>query len=742
VATPRLIRFGQFELDPASCELRRRGISIKLQPQQLAVLSVLAQRAGQVVSRDEIRQQIWGSDTFVDFERGINFAINQIRAALGDDPEKPRFIETVPRRGYRFIAPIKIKEPLEIVAPAPVELISGNRDTRGHEDQAQLNPTPDFEGLHRPGPAASLSKRTILVVSLIVFAAAATWFVRARASHAGVLLDPVNLANNIRTFPLATVRGYVDEIAFSPDDRQIAFTWYGPSLRKQDIYVQLIGGDRPLQITHTQRGTIDGLFWSPDGRLLSFARCGDEDRGSLNAIPALGGPERKLTDVACTFGVLGGGFWTPDGRSLVFSDKCTADGPRGISVFTFATGQKRCLAIPDSASSELRWPTLSPDGNTVAFVALSTFYRTNIFTIPLAGGTRHQITHEVENESDLMWSRDGTYIIFFSTRGGRLGNPWWKVPAQGGAIEPATEIKRNGTKSRDGRLLGYVQNGGANSVIWRIQLSGPGAKVISKAKVIDFNNWNVAPQLSPDGKHILYTNLLSGADNIWKSDANGSNPLQLTTFGEDLTGTPRWSPDGKWFTFDRRQRAHAQIYVMDSEGRNSHAVTDGSYDNNVSSWSRDQKSIYFSSNRTGHWELWKHDLGSGVEAQVTQHGGFSAFESYDGKDLYYTKYSSPGIWRMPVTGGPEQRITDRPETWYWGDWDVTQAGLYFVDVDVSTPPSIKFYDFRTRTSKTVFQTEGQIDPHEPRFGASRDGRTFLYAEHDQNSTIMIVENLP
>ena len=108
---PGLIRFGPFALDPTSRELRKRGSLVKLQPQQFAVLLLLTERAGQIVSREEIHQHIWGNDTFVDFERGINFSINQIRAALGDDADKPRYVETIPRRGYRFIATIENDEP-------------------------------------------------------------------------------------------------------------------------------------------------------------------------------------------------------------------------------------------------------------------------------------------------------------------------------------------------------------------------------------------------------------------------------------------------------------------------------------------------------------------------------------------------------------------------------------------------------------------------------------------------------
>src|SRR6202008_4091848 len=122
---PGTIRFGAFELDAVNRELLKRGRPVKLQPQQFVVLELLVERAGQVVSREEIRQHIWDANTFVDFERAINFAINQIRAALGDDAEKPRFVETISRLGYRFVCPIEVSQsaPIRLEANTAAEPI-------------------------------------------------------------------------------------------------------------------------------------------------------------------------------------------------------------------------------------------------------------------------------------------------------------------------------------------------------------------------------------------------------------------------------------------------------------------------------------------------------------------------------------------------------------------------------------------------------------------------------------------
>src|SRR5258708_409414 len=107
MSAPPALCFATFELDPSKGELRQRGDLVKLAPQPLKVLEILARRAGEVVTRQEIRDHVWCGETFVDYEQGLNFCIRQVREALGDTADAPRFIETLPRRGYRFLMPVK-----------------------------------------------------------------------------------------------------------------------------------------------------------------------------------------------------------------------------------------------------------------------------------------------------------------------------------------------------------------------------------------------------------------------------------------------------------------------------------------------------------------------------------------------------------------------------------------------------------------------------------------------------------
>jgi eukaryotic-like serine/threonine-protein kinase len=173
------IHFGAFDLDVASGELQKSGIPIKLRRQAIEVLIMLTNRAGQVVTREEIRERLWSNDTFVDFERSINFCINQIRGALGDNAEKPRYVETLPRRGYRFIACVTVEArkapvtPLTIVADA---------------DTAPAVKPHSWPAWIRPAIAAGA---TALVGGLAVFA----WYLHVRKAHALTAADTVVLAD-------------------------------------------------------------------------------------------------------------------------------------------------------------------------------------------------------------------------------------------------------------------------------------------------------------------------------------------------------------------------------------------------------------------------------------------------------------------------------------------------------------------------------------------------------------------
>jgi dipeptidyl aminopeptidase/acylaminoacyl peptidase len=252
--------------------------------------------------------------------------------------------------------------------------------------------------------------------------------------------------------------------------------------------------------------------------------------------------------------------------------------------------------------------------------------------------------------------------------------------------------------------------------------------VLSLKRITTGSLYQDSPLLSPDAKQLVTRGYRGSHGGIWKSDIDGNNYVLLQESKETHLGSPHWSPDAKWIAMDGRSGQHSQIYLVDSEGRNFHALTSGDYENEVPRWSRDGRSIYFSSNRTGEWQLWRRDLATGHETQITQHGGISAYESYDGTTLYYANLESGGLWQRPVAGGHEERISDALHLGYWGAFAVTDAGIYMLDADAVPRPSILYYDFKTRKTKPVLTVDHLPAPWIPSMTASRDGSTLFLTQ--------------
>ena len=342
-----------------------------------------------------------------------------------------------------------------------------------------------------------------------------------------------------------------------------------------------------------------------------------------------------------------------------------------------------------------------------------------------------------------MWTADGKFICLNSSRSG--AERTWRVPAGGGTIEAETKYPTIGALSRDGSRLVYPgPSAFMGSSVWRAELSGEGGDVIGKRQLLPDSALDYGPQPSPDGRQIVFESMRSGHDEIWKSHADGSDLRKLTDL-DGPAGTPRWSADGKWIVFDYLpvNQNHRQIFVVDEEGRNLHLVVSGDYDAGAASWSRDGRVIYFTSNRTGSFQIWRHELATGREMQITHDGGQASFESADGKTLYFSKLSGGGIWAIPATGGEAQHVTDALHFGYWGEFAVTENGLYLVDSDADPGPASMYYSFRTRQLKRILNLNGQPKAvaWSANLGASRDGRTVLVVLGTFRSSLVMAENL-
>jgi Tol biopolymer transport system component len=492
--------------------------------------------------------------------------------------------------------------------------------------------------------------------------------------------------------------------------------------------------------------------WAPDGQTIAFSRfAADNDIGIFLA-PALKsaempvevkgqklnvtlhGTEQKLDThgVAPKRGELA---WSPDGKSVVFSSV------NGIALISLEDSTVRRLTAPPPLSED--WgPSFSPDGSKVLFVRDGmNDIPEELFSVPKSGG---EITRICSEHSRILgppqWSMDGQSIIYASEFGGHPG--LWRVSVE--SKDAPAQINDSGwypSISRRGYRLAY-QRITHSLNIWELALNVPGEQESRKEQRILISatsetDQGPGPQISPDGKKLAFMSDRSGTMEIWTSDRDGSNPVQLTAVGN--AGTPRWSPDSDAVVFDATGRNGARIYKIKLGSSEPQLLTPDEFENRCPSWSHDGKWIYFASTRSNGYQVWKVPAEGGPPVQLTKEGGHAALESTDGKTVYYAKnaYANPEIWQVPVDGGVEKAVSAQVRPYMWASWGVTDRGIVFAGPSLAGRPVLRLYEPATRRLTNL----GEINTVPFWIGVSRDAKTAVFDQPGwQQSQIMLVEN--
>jgi Tol biopolymer transport system component len=389
----------------------------------------------------------------------------------------------------------------------------------------------------------------------------------------------------------------------------------------------------PLRLTE-HKANDWGPVWSPDGRQIAFVR--ELETGPvIYTVPSLGGQERRLSDVESKVRALDGSFvpflsWSPDGEWLALGEKPGENEPARIVRLSLATLEKTPLTSPPADSLGDLYPELAPDGQQVAFVRAGPFGwgLHDVWVQSLNQPQARQLTFaKYAYCNRLAWTTDAAELVF-STSNGIL-----RVPVAGGAPAPVAGVGRDAAwpAVRAGRMV-HAQLVPAPSAIWRIP--GRRSSVAGrKPEKLIASRWNDdEPAYSPDGRRIAFSSDRSGTTSVWVSDEDGTDPLQLTAF-ESLIGSARapWSPDGRRIVVSSQESGNWDLYLVDSESGRPQRLTHEPSADVAGSFSRDGRSIYFSSDRSGRSQIWKMPTGGGSAVQITRGGGHGPQESWDAR---------------------------------------------------------------------------------------------------------------
>jgi Tol biopolymer transport system component/DNA-binding winged helix-turn-helix (wHTH) protein len=721
---PRPVRFGVFELDVRSGELRKSGARVPLQDQPLKLLECLLEHPGELVTRDELRSRLWPGDTFVDFEQGVNAAVKRLREALADSADTPRFIQTLPRRGYRFIAPVEH---------------NGSTPAADHA-------APIFVKAGRPRAAVSVG----IAVTLIALIAAAGWAFLVRPSPPGTTAS-VPSASSPRLVPLTRLNGSEYQPTFSPDGRQVAFAWDGGAPDNSDIYVTLVGSSEVRRLT-TDAGRDFAPQWSPDGRQIAYVRgAGRTQR--VRMMSALGGSDRELSDFAVWAPIA----WSPDGRFIAAGRGGNASEigrAHAIYLIPLVAGEPRPLTRPDADVND--WsPAFSPDGRRLAYASCRDLaYRSLCHvqvvdldaTLAPAGPPRQLTTDVVWSIDGLAWTRDGKGIIYSARQGSQTH--LWRVDAA--AVRPPERIEMAGpgvvfpAVAPTGDRLVYA-HATEDMDVYRFD-PPDAAQPIARSSALDTNG-----QFSPDGRRIVYCSARSSdAFELWVAGLDGSPPERLTHGPGQWQCSPAWSPDGTRIAFDSLTADGSwHVWTIGADGGTPQQITTDAGNQVRPTWSRDGRWIYFVWKRDQDRDVWRTRVTGGPAERVT-HGGASlnaARESMDGTGIWYKgEHGEAPLLFQPLAGGAARTVIPCVRA---AGFAIGRDGLYYMacarDGKAAHDIPIRIFNLTTGEDR-LFATlddyswpaAGQTDGC---FAISPDGRTLLYNRLANRETdLMLIEH--
>ena len=612
VGPTRQLRFGPFAFDEAAGELRKHDIPVRLQGQPLQILRILLRQPGEVLPRDEFQKQLWEGSTFVDFEHGLNAAMNRLRQALGDSAEQPRYVETLAGRGYRFIAP------LQETSPTPLLLMSKSTAAQAIEPAATAPPRRRSE----QWPLLLGMIAAALIAGLV----GSYWAVRRPQANSGPPLR----------FSISPPKGFALEagssrqtFALSPDGARLAFTAMDAT-GKGTLFIRDLDGLDSWPLANSL-GSYH-VFWAPDGRSLFFTLGGRLRRTTL---------ENDSIQVICE---------TPPMMltGAVMGSNLLISGRTNNFVVSVSGGRAE-------ATREFHpWPQVLPDGKHLLYTVFdprSGHHRIRV----VKHGEPETVKDLLESDSRAMYTpsvlHSETGYLFYVRAGNILAHPF---DPRSLAIrdEPLAVVSQTYSFFATGAADFSVSNNGTlayrryqsqSQLAW-VNRRGEVVKTVGPANV------NVKQgRLSPDGQKIAASiyNVEGGVNDMWIINAE-TNAARRLIAGRGQVDNPVWAPDSARLAFNRAYDSPPKLFVRGLGEQDADEQLPEDYFQLSSDWSRDGRFIAFTNSTSAidnelKGDVWLIDMARGRKVihliSTPFHEANPAF-SPDGRWLTFTSDES------------------------------------------------------------------------------------------------------
>jgi Tol biopolymer transport system component/DNA-binding winged helix-turn-helix (wHTH) protein len=703
-----IVRFGEFELDLGAGALHRAGVRVAISEQPLRLLEVLVSEPGVVVTRDELRSRLWSEDTFVDFEHGLNAAVKRLRDTLAESADQPRFIETVPKRGYRFIAPV--------VAPPPTDTSS---------------------------PRVRRRRQTVALILgvLAVSIAIASAVIATRSARRSIEGPPSALT--LRR--ITGEAGLQIQPSWSPDGEFVAYA--SDRNGNMDIFVQPVSGGAARQITQDPADDV-APAWSPNGDLLAFRS--DRRGGGIYVVNVRGGDERLLAP----FGQRP--RWSPEGkRLLITSQTGRGDWTDKHAFLLTLDGRAPTEILAEFFKGVIKSPSVAwhPDGERISIWGEHRSLGKGFWTARLPDGAPELSPGSVEPITkaywfwwfmDFIWAPGGDALYFTGPGADSTGvMNVWRVPVDPVSLQWTRQPERlsvgpgadfMAAVSRDGRRLAYANQRTVKRLM-SFDLGGNGLIADREAAkpLTDPGVEVICFDISRDGSKLVLLQEPSGKEPrppaIAERDiATGREYVLSDMVGPwtDLPQFPRWSPNGHLVTYVRRGNRnaegqltvhHPELVVLDARTRHERIVPAASGHVIITAWDFSSQGDWIAVDDrpqaaldTGPAQVTLYSLSGASVRSIGSPPGLSAWQarfSPDGRWIAVAASADPNksaaLYVVRESGGTFTQLTDGTAYDSNPRWSSDGAFLYFLSSRGSPDRTVNIWAlrFHSRTGKAV-----------------------------------------
>lgn len=665
--------FKGFRLDPSEKLLRRDGKTIPITPKVYETLCVLVGSAGRLVEKEELMRRIW-QERFVE-ESNLTFNIKMLRKAFGDDAGNPTFIETIPRRGYRFIAPVEevaAEAHPSFAPPPPTENSIAAHSELVNAKAESLPPMIAETKLSFKSRLVSVPA-AIFMFLLIGAVTVVSWY----AVGIGAVADALVLSAPFDAEKLST-NGKVRLAVVSPDGRKVI---YGNETgTKQSIWLKQLDSANSVELIPLSEDVYYGLAFSPNSDFIYFSRRARyaEGQADIYRVPIFGGvPSRIVSETQGWLSV------SPDGGKISFV-RCYYRDDEFCSLWIAdaATGQNERRLAARPRPFRISGNQISPDGRTVAFAVGQSENQANDFAlreVSIADGTERELTSQrFFNIQSLAWLPNQSDLIIAASRIPTRNFRLWQVSA---GTDRATPL----TKDSEDYLA--------------LNLDAAARKI-------------AAIQVKPDFNLTLY---------------DRENPSQRKVLTNASTG--KFAANGA-LLFSFSMANNQEIWTVNADGSGQKQLTSDPADDSEPIASPDGHSIFFCSNRTGAAHVWRMNADGTDQVQITRaDGGLPIFVSGDGRWVYYQHGINRTLWRVSADGAGEQLMLDKRKSIFAVSPDAAQVAYPEKQGDRRTITVVSINDGRVVKTYAMPTAKAKIS----RIEWLPDGKNLAYVLSDGTS---------